>query len=226
MIQKMFGAIAPNYDWANCVLSFNLHKRWNRKLVEHATCDNPTSLLDLCAGTGEIAHLWLKKNENKSAILLDFCPEMLEVARKRPYKKGHKLSFLEANAEAIPLPTSCVEAITLAYGIRNVQTPSRCFQEAYRVLKPRGTLAILELTEPSNPLIRQGHNFYLKHFLPTLGGWLTRKPDAYRYLSTSIQAFIKPSVLAEELAKKGFTSIQITPLTFGIAHLITAKKPH
>lgn len=221
----MFGQIAPRYDLANKVLSFNLHKSWNQKLVDEVSCNNPSSLLDLCAGTGEIAYLWLKRSAgNKAAILLDFCPEMLEVAKKRK-PDNHSISFLQADAQAIPLPENSVEAITIAYGIRNVENPSRCFQEAFRVLKPGGTFAILELTEPKNRLLRLGHNLYLRFLLPTLGGLLTRQPEAYRYLSTTIKTFTKPALLADTLLRAGFSSVRTTPLSGGIAHLICGKKP-
>lgn len=223
-IQKMFGAIAPKYDCANAFLSLNLHKIWNRKLVNKASTHNPTILLDLCAGTGEIAYLWLKKAQSKkAAILLDFCPEMLKIAKDRK-PQGHQISFLTADAQAIPMPNSTVDAITIAYGIRNVKNPDKCFQEAFRVLRPGGTFAILELTQPNNRLLRIGHKLYLEKILPILGGILTRKPDAYRYLSTSIQSFVKPAELIHSLSQAGFHTIQATPLTFGVAHIITAKK--
>lgn len=223
-IQAMFGEIAPRYDRANAFLSFNLHKKWNNELVRLTTIGSPDCLLDLCAGTGEIANLWLDRQPSpKKAILLDFCPEMLAIAEAKP-KGKHDVTFIQGDAQAIPLSNASVDAVTVAYGIRNVKEPHRCFEETYRTLKTGGSFGILELTEPSNGFIRAGHNFYLKYILPRLGGWITNKPDAYRYLSSSIQAFVKPEELAVELTKAGFKEIQITPLTFGIAHLITCKK--
>lgn len=220
----MFGAIASRYDAANSILSFNLHKSWNKRLAKSVEANNPSTLLDLCAGTGEIAYAWLKRQkEEKTAILLDFCPEMLDIAQKRA-PKGHKLSFIEGDAQEIPLPANSVDAVTVAYGIRNVKTPLACFKEVNRTLKPGGVFSILELTEPKNSLLRWGHNLYLNRILPTLGGWITKNPEAYRYLSQSIQAFVRPDVLKEELAETGFTEIQVVPLTCGIAHLITCKK--
>jgi demethylmenaquinone methyltransferase/2-methoxy-6-polyprenyl-1,4-benzoquinol methylase len=223
-LQKMFGEISGRYDFTNRVLSFNLHKSWNRKLVDTLAKSDIATLLDLCAGTGEIAYSWLKRQaEPKKAILLDFSPEMLAIAKTRK-PPNHEIILLHADAQAIPLPDQSVEAIALAYGIRNVPNPPRCLLEAYRVLKPGGTLAILELTEPQNPLLAPLHRFYLNHLLPRLGGWLSGKTEAYRYLSKSIQAFIKPDVLAKQLKAAGFASTEQTPLTFGIAHLISAKK--
>lgn len=223
-IRSFFGDIAPRYDNANAVLSFNLHKGWNKKLVKETTKNNPEVLLDLCAGTGEIAYLWLKNQTDlKKAILLDFCPEMLDIAKQRRPKK-HRLSYIVGDAQAIPIPDHCVDAVSVAYGIRNVKSPKTCFKEVMRVLKPGGTFGILELTEPQNPIIKAGHRLYLEKILPVLGGMITKKPDAYKYLSSSIQAFVKPQVLVESLKEAGFQNIKVTSLTFGISHLITATK--
>jgi demethylmenaquinone methyltransferase/2-methoxy-6-polyprenyl-1,4-benzoquinol methylase len=221
----MFGAIAAKYDRANAILSLNLHKVWNRKLIDSIEKKNPEILLDLCAGTGEIAFGWLRRQKGpKTAILLDFCPEMLDVAQQRA-PKNHRLSFIEGDAQALPLPSSSVEAISVAYGIRNIKDPSRCFAEAFRTLKPGGLFSILELTEPKNPFLRVGHRLYLNQLLPLLGGLITRKPHAYRYLSESIQAFVRPEVLLNGLFEAGFSDLSAKSLSGGIAHLITAKKP-
>lgn len=223
-IKTMFGAIAPRYDNANLFLSLGLHNLWNRKLVQSADKGSPKVLLDLCAGTGEITYRWLKgKKELKKAILLDFCPEMLDMAQKRSFGT-HEISFIEGDAQAIPLPANTIDAVTIAYGIRNVKDPIKCFQEVYRVLKPGGSFSILELTEPKNPLIRFSHRLYLNHILPKLGGLLTQKPEAYRYLSSSIQAFVHPTVLTDNLNTLGFHNLKATPLSCGIAHLITCQK--
>jgi demethylmenaquinone methyltransferase/2-methoxy-6-polyprenyl-1,4-benzoquinol methylase len=114
--------------------------------------------------------------------------------------------------------------MTIAYGIRNVKEPSKCFEEAYRTLKVGGTLGILELTEPKNAILRFGHNLYLKRVLPQLGKLLTSNRQAYEYLSQSIGAFTKPDELAARLKKANFTDVKIIPLTGGIATIITAKK--
>lgn len=224
-VKSMFGAIAAKYDRANAILSLNLHKVWNRKLVQAVDQYKPEILLDLCAGTGEIAFGWLaQQNQAKTAILLDFCPEMLDVAQQRA-PKNHRLSFIEGDAQALPIPSASLDAISIAYGIRNIKDPQKCFSEAFRTLKPGGGFCILELTEPKNPFLRMGHRVYLNRLLPFLGGLITQKPHAYRYLSESIQAFVKPEALLNGLFEAGFIELTAKPLSGGIAHLITAKKP-
>ncbi len=223
-IKLMFGAIAKRYDFVNGVLSFNLHKIWNKKLIQHTFSQNPATFLDLCAGTGEIAYTWLKTTKTpKKGYLVDFCKEMLDCARERA-PKNHDLELIVADAQAIPLPDSSVEAVSVAYGIRNVKDPSLCFREVNRVLQPNGLFGILELTEPKNQIIAYLHRFYLTKALPFFGGLLTTNPKAYSYLSKSIQNFSKPTEIKEKLEKAGFTQVEIIPLTFGIAHIILAKK--
>jgi demethylmenaquinone methyltransferase/2-methoxy-6-polyprenyl-1,4-benzoquinol methylase len=225
-IREMFGSIAKRYDLANSILSFQLHQRWNRRLIRLLEAKN--TLLDLCAGTGKIAFGWLKLQKcSKKVILLDLCQEMLDVAacQAEPYTaQGHDIQYMQADAASIPLPSSSVDAISMAYGIRNVQDPPAAFREAYRVLNPGGKLAILELTEPSSKWIRSLHRIYLSHVLPFLGGLITGQKEAYQYLARSIPAFSKPEAIKDQLLGSGFHSIDIHPLACGIATLISATK--
>lgn len=225
-IQQMFGKIANRYDLTNSVLSLNMHKRWNKRLV--SLLNQHDSLLDLCSGTGEIAYMWLKANKKpKTAILLDFCEEMLDQAKSKslPYMvSGHTVRYMHADATSIPLPPQSVDSVSMAYGIRNVQEPVKCFQEVYRVLKPQGTFLILELTEPRNPLFNKLNRFYLNYVLPFIGGFITKQPSAYKYLSKSIQTFTKPVELHQELLKVGFKKVSLHPLSGGLATIIEASK--
>lgn len=223
-IRSMFNTIAPTYDLANRVMSFNLNKLWNRSLIKETLKGNPDTILDLCCGTGEISYSWLKMQpERKKAILLDFSSEMLAQAKKRA-PSGHDIEWIEADAQAIPLPNTSVDAITAAYGIRNVKDTPLCFKEAIRVLKPGGSFGILDLTEPKNRLLRPLHRFYLSTFIPTIGGLLTFNPRAYSYLSRSIHQFMKPEAIRSQLLDAGFKTVTVKPLSFGIAHLWIANK--
>lgn len=225
-IQTMFGKIASQYDFTNGILSFQLHKLWNHQLTR--SLDAKSTLLDLCSGTGEIAYRWLDDQKSpKTAIFLDFCEEMLEGAKAKrlPHLiKGHHLKFIQADATFLPIETESVDAVSVAYGIRNVQQPEKCFSEVLRVLKPEGKLSILELTEPDNQFLRFFHNIYLKKILPRLGGFLTKEKEAYAYLANSVQTFSKPEELKSQLLKSGFQKVDIRSLTGGIATIIEAHK--
>lgn len=225
-IRSMFGKIAKRYDLANSIVSFNLQKSWNKKLAK--ALQHSQILLDLCTGTGEIAFRWLDLQKSpKVAILLDFCEEMLQGAchKSVPYQKKHTLKIIRADACSLPLEPGSVDGVSIAYGIRNIQEPEKCFKEVFRVLQPLGALAILELTEPCNPLLKKLHRIYLNHVLPTLGGWITQEKEPYAYLAKSIQDFSKPQDIKNQLLSIGFVDVSIHPLTFGIATLIVAKVP-
>jgi demethylmenaquinone methyltransferase/2-methoxy-6-polyprenyl-1,4-benzoquinol methylase len=230
-IQEMFGTIAKQYDRTNAVLSFQLHRRWNRALVSSVIREGETQevLLDLCSGTGEIAFLAMKLCRGLSKIyLVDFCEEMLDCARQKAEKiqvDKQRLDYIKADVQEIPLLSSSVDTATIAYGIRNVKEPEKCFGQVFRTLKPGGRFGILELTEPANPLLRWGHSFYLKAILPILGKCLASNEKAYQYLCNSIHSFVKPAELQQLLTEAGFKEIAIIPLNGGIATIITAQKP-
>lgn len=228
-IQAMFGSIATQYDRTNAILSFQLHKRWNSQLVNTIMRSYDFSAgADLCCGTGEIAFTYLRKASHPCTLyMIDFCSEMLTCAQEKAKKlklNDHKLTYIQADVQEIPLGNESIDYATIAYGIRNVQDPAKCFNEVYRVLKHKGRIGILELTEPRNPLIRFGHRLYLRTFVPILGKLLTSNQEAYNYLCRSIQGFIKPQELALLLFDSGFRNIEIKPLHGGIATIISADK--
>jgi demethylmenaquinone methyltransferase / 2-methoxy-6-polyprenyl-1,4-benzoquinol methylase len=177
-IQELFNAIAKQYDRVNGVLSLQLHRYWNSKLVNSLLRKRESeTILDLCCGTGEIAFRFLQKSHRPcEAYLLDFSEEMLLCGEEKAKKcklQTHQIHYLQADAQEIPLPDSSVDCITMAYGIRNIKDPLRCAKEAFRVLRPGGYFGILELTQPANVLLRMGHQLYLKTAVPLLGKWLT-----------------------------------------------------
>ncbi|HRD55650.1 MAG TPA: bifunctional demethylmenaquinone methyltransferase/2-methoxy-6-polyprenyl-1,4-benzoquinol methylase UbiE [Parachlamydiaceae bacterium] len=229
-IQQMFSSIASCYDKTNSVLSFRLHRFWNSKLLKEVTdASNPEILLDLCAGTGEIAFSYLRRAKSpKKIYMIDFCEEMLDCARKKskdPVFYGHHISFIQGDAQNIPLKEESVHCTTIAYGIRNVDNPLKCIHEVFRVLKPGGTFGILELTEPKNRILKYGHKLYLKIFLPIIGRFFASNKQAYEYLSSSIKNFTKPENIETAMQEAGFVQTSRKPLTGGIATIIQGKKP-
>lgn len=227
-IQKLFNSIASRYDTANSLMSFHMHALWNNRLAkELINRSHPTTILDLCAGTGEIAkrlNSYCKKQENTTPDihLVDFSAEMLHVA-KSSCKNG-QFSFHERDAQDLHFQNELFDIASVAYGIRNVKDTKKCFQEVHRVLKSGGWFGILELTRPKNPLIQAFHKLYLHTALPVIGRCFCANKEAYNYLSNSIQSFVSPQTLADLLKETGFESISIKSLSFGIATLILAKK--
>lgn len=228
-IQSMFDNIADSYDRTNAVLSFYLHHTWNAALVRNVVvpCE-PKSLVDLCAGTGEIAFRSIKAVSSLETVqLVDFSAQMLGCAKHKARSmelEKPSISYLQADVQELPLPDNSVDCMTMAYGIRNVANPFQCFREVYRTLEPGGSFGILELTRPSNPFLRAMHFAYLKTVLPLLGKWLTSDKDAYTYLCNSIHTFVKPDELKKTLEETGFRHLRVKPLAGGIATLFIAQK--
>lgn len=228
-IESLFDKIAPQYDLANSLMSFNLHKKWNNALASFVlAAKEPSDYLDLCSGTGDIAFNTLKRVKKKcEAFLLDFSERMLEIAKLKEMElqfPDHSLHYLKADAQMIPLPSNSMDAITMAYGIRNIQNPSLSIQEAHRVLRSEGTFALLELTRPTNFFMKLGHKLYTKSLLPLIGKYTTSDKEAYNYLQTSIQSFIHPKDLEKLFQDAGFQNTAIHSLNGGIATIITGRK--
>lgn len=235
-IQSMFSSIASRYDLGNAAISCQLFRLWNRRLVQQVLLwpSAPTTMLDLCCGTGEITFTYLRQLQ-KSAFrdkpsqitLIDFAEGMLhEAERKAEAYREHasKLHFMAGDAQAIPLPNDSMDAVVIAYGIRNVADPSRCLQEVYRVLKPGGRVGILELTRPENKLLRLGHSIYLRTVVPLVGKLMTTNGDAYHYLKKSVETFISGDELQHTMRMSGFHHSWRRPMTGGIATLFFGQK--
>jgi len=228
-IRSMFDAIAKNYERGNAFLSFYTYRLWNRALQREIYKNHhPEVLLDLCAGTGEIILPFLKREiKPKKATLLDFSGGMLDVAKEKAKKMAlsqHELHFLQADAEKIPLPDNSIDAVTVAYGIRNIKHPLNTYLETWRVLKTGGRFGILELTCPTLQPLKFFHHLYLKTALPCIGKWITSDKEAYRYLCNSIHEFVSPEQVLADLKKAGFKETNARPLMGGVATLFTAKK--
>lgn len=228
-IRRMFNSIAKSYDKTNAILSMQMHKRWNRALVENAIVPSkPKVLLDLCCGTGAIAFEYLQSAKEPTKVyMLDFSEMMLACAQEHAKKQKlhrHDINFLQADAQAIPLPEKTADCATIAYGIRNVKDPDACIKDVYRVLRPHGTFGILELTQPQNPILRFGHQLYLRTVLPVVGKLVTSNQEAYQYLCNSIHSFIPPESLAASMKSAGFTNIRKVSFLGGVATLLVGSK--
>lgn len=233
-IKLLFNSIAARYDFGNSLLSFHTHTLWNQRLVTMLcrSRDTATQFLDLCAGTGEIALRslqYFKKNNQLPPYftLVDFSTNMLKTSQERIQKEAasysETFSLIEADVTELPLVNSSYEKVSMAYGIRNIYNVEKCFQEVYRVMQPNGSFGILELTKPSNAVLRTLHTIYLKTYVPLVGRFLANK-DAYSYLCESIGNFPEPKTLVAQLQKTGFSQVETTPLFGGIATIFLAKK--
>ncbi len=221
-VQHAFDAIAPRYDLANAIHSLGLHHIWNQRLIR--TQRSTSHLLDLCTGTGAIALGFLKQHPLSRVTGVDFSLPMLDIAKKRAQAFGMRAHFIHANVLSLPFPDESFDGATVAYGIRNLPDRIQFLKEVYRVLQPGARFSLLDLTRPKGWLGRV-HSFYTTRCLPHSGGYLTQHQEAYRYLARSIQSFIHPEILLEELEKVGFNQGVCHAIHLGVATLWDCRKP-
>lgn len=226
-IQKMFGEIAPRYDFLNHVLSCGIDKRWRKRVVR--TLDPPADakILDVCTGTGDLAlDFWRRRGVAVTGC--DFCEEMLEIGRKKVEKAGagEKIELRFADAMNLPFGDDAYDFVTVAFGLRNIQDPQRGLAEMVRVCRPGGMVAVLEFSTPTMFPIRQLYRFYFRRILPRVGQLVARNRfDAYHYLPASVSEFPQGEQLTQMMENAGLTQTAFRPLTFGIATLYTGVKP-
>jgi len=214
-VRAMFGAIAGRYDLNNRLHSFGRDQAWRRRAVRAASVRPGDAVLDMACGTGDLTLLLARTTEAARVVGGDFTPEMLDVAR---VKNTHeRIEYVHADAMALPFEDSEFDALTIAFGIRNVTDPAQALAEFRRVLRPGGRVVILEFATPKSRLVRAGNILYTKHVMPLTAGLIARdRTGAYRYLPRSIETFLQPPAMMEAMAKAGFTDITATPMTFGV----------
>lgn len=222
----MFGQIAARYDLANHILSGGADFSWRLDLVRAVRDAAPGNVLDLATGSGDVAFA-LRQGLPRTVKItgMDFCQPMLAQAELK--KKRHPfyadLDFRFGDGLALPLPDSSCDAITIAFGLRNMADRHRALTEMHRVLtKPQGRLFVLEFSQPY-PWFRPVYYAYLKLLLPPIAGMVTGDRQAYEYLGGSIGDFPDRLTLTTEILKAGFSTVTATPLTFGIVALHEAR---
>ena len=218
-IRQMFDAIAPGYDARNRLFSVARDRAWRRRAAERANLHPGQTVLDLCTGTGKLAHELLSFTRPGGRVIgIDFSQPMLERARKLEPEVEFRLRDVSRLSE----PDASIDAITIGFGLRNLVDREQALREMRRVLRPGGRLVILEFAPPpSGPLMR-AYRFYLTRVMPAIAGRLSAgERHAYRYLAETVQGFPQPSELAAVLDRLGF-AVTVEPLTFGIVVLHVA----
>jgi len=223
----MFGRIARRYDLANRVLSGGIDTYWRHCLVSAVRRARPESVLDLATGSGDVAFA-LKRGlpPGVRVVGMDFCAPMLaEAERKKAARPGTHpgLEFRHGDALALPLADGAFDAVTIAFGLRNMADRARCLSEIRRVLGRGGSLFVLEFSRPW-PWVRPLYAFHLRRVLPRLAGALTGDRGAYEYLGDSIGSFPGRDALAQEIRAAGFAAVTARAMTMGIVALHVARR--
>ena len=222
-IASMFDAIAPRYDLLNHLLSGGIDRRWRTRAIDSLGLTGREVLLDVCTGTVDVA---LQATGARRVLGVDFAAAMLRVGQQkvRGAAQAGRIALTRADATRLPVGSEVVDAVTVAFGIRNVEQPERACEEMARVLRRGGRLAILEFGVPRVPGVRQIYLWYFTYVLPWVGRALSGHRVAYSYLPASVGSFPPPREFAAMLGRAGFADIQAVPLTFGIVYLYTAVR--
>lgn len=225
-VRGMFGRVAPRYDLANHLLSFNIDRHWRAHTVRRVrrALELPNArVLDMCCGTGDLA-LALGQTRAATVFGSDFCHPMLVAARDKIAQRRSRAGLFEADALRLPVRDQSFDLLTVAFGFRNLANYQAGLTEMRRVLRPGGTAAILEFSQPPNAMFRALYNFYSRRILPLIGGALSGSRDAYTYLPESVRKFPSAPKLAEEMSGAGFKNVSFEYLTGGIVALHVGQR--
>lgn len=226
-VREMFNHIAPTYDRLNHILSLSIDKLWRRRVVKVVRKTGAKRILDVATGTADLAIAMARKIEGSAICGVDLSAQMLEVARTKVCKQGldERITLMEGNAEHLDLQTESVDAVTIAFGIRNFENKESCIEELKRIIRSGGHLVILEFSNPKNRFIGWLYRIYSHKVLPWIGGLISKNRSAYEYLPSSVDSFPAPELFTEMLRDGGFTDIARRSQSFGIAQIYIAKKP-
>ncbi len=225
-VRDMFSGIAGRYDLLNHVLSLNIDKRWRRKVhadLQQILDNKDAVVLDVACGTGDLS-IELSRGSSAKIIGTDFCRPMLAVAREKNSTENTNIPYVEGDAMNLSFGDDSFDALTIAFGLRNLANFANGLKELHRVIKPGGRIAILEFSSPILPGFRQLFNFYFAHILPRIGGAVSGSRGAYEYLPDSVSKFPNQKALVTMMEQTGFTDIKYQNLTGGIAAIHTGTK--
>lgn len=226
-VREMFAGIANRYDLLNHLLSGNTDKRWRRlvaKRLQPVLSLDGTRALDVACGTGDLS-LALAEGTKARIVGTDFCRPMLEIAARKALANVSEIPFVEGDALKLPFADESFDAVSIAFGLRNLSSVENGLKELRRVLKPGGRAAILEFSRPVVPGFRALFQFYFTRVLPKLGGMISGSRLAYEYLPDSVSRFPDQKQLAAMMREAGFEEVEFQNLTGGIAALHTGTRP-
>ncbi len=225
-VRDMFALVARRYDFLNHFLSVGRDIAWRRattRALSEVLARPGSRVVDLCCGTGDLSFS-LGRRSQGVVMGADFCRPMLSIARAKALAKAPRVHFLEADALVLPFADSSLDAVTSAFGFRNLANYSRGISEMRRVLKSGGRLAILEFSQVRWPVFGALFRYYFRYLLPRLGAWISGVEGPYRYLPESVAQFPAQDELANKLRQSGFRNVSYINFTGGVAALHLGEK--
>ena len=225
-IRKMYEKVALRYDLFNRVATFGLDGAWRRRAAELVAKRRDITVVDVCAGTGDMTREIASKLGSGSLVLaLDFSAPMLSRCRDKISGDAENVGFAMGRAELIPVADGSADAVCSAFALRNLESVMRDFlKEIFRILKPGGMAVLLETGRPTAPLLRQAHKLYVSKLVPFEGRMITGNGSAYRYLADSVERFPSAGEFRRKMEDAGFRSTSHQSLSRGIATIYTGRK--
>ena len=220
LVRRVFDAVAPRYDLMNDLMSAGVHRLWKAEMIRRLNPRPGQLLLDVAGGTGDIAERFVA-TAGAAAIVCDVNQAMIEAGRDRAIDRGRlaEIAWLCGDAEALPVATRSVDAVTIAFGLRNVTRMDAALAEMRRVLKPGGRFLCLEFSHVGAPALARLYDLYSFNVLPRIGAIVTGDREAYQYLVESIRRFPEQQELARRMEAAGFEQVTVRNLSGGIAAL-------
>ena len=224
-VQQLFTRIAPRYDWFNRLASCGLDQRWRRAALARGGIGPGQRVLDVCAGTGDLAILCARRQQGQGMVAgIDMNREMLVRAQRKQRSQRLAISWFQGDAETLPFVSGSFDRVVIGFSTRNLSDLTAGLREMVRVLRPGGRLIILETGYPSHPLVRLGYQAFLFTFARAIGFLLTGRLWPFTYLATSVRQFLTPQQVVERLQRVE-TQVHYVPLSCGLASLYLATKP-
>jgi len=223
----LFDGIAPVYDRVNTLVSAGTDRFWRARVRKALPPGDALRILDVATGTGEIAFELLRSPRVAEVVGVDPAAQMLAMAERKAktIPRGGDVRFQQMDAIALAFDDASFDVVTVAFGVRNMTDPVAALRELRRVLRPGGRLLVLEFSLPASALVRGPFLVYFRHVLPRVGGWISGKQDAYRYLNRSVEGFPYGEDFAEILRNVGLRDVRFDPLSLGIATLYQGSAP-
>ncbi len=227
LVGGVFSSVAHRYDLMNDLMSFGMHRLWKRHFVASSGVRRGDRVLDLAGGTGDIALLLQSVVGREGDVVVgDINAAMLGVGRDRMIDRGlvSGIYWARLNAECLPFPEASFDAVSIAFGLRNVTDKEKALAAIYRVLKPGGRVLVLEFSQVKSELLGKLYDFYSFEVLPRLGRWVAGDGDSYQYLAESIRRHPSPEVLKDMMENAGFVHVAIRNLLNGVVAIHRAYK--
>lgn len=225
-VTQMFDGISTNYDFLNRMISLGIDIKWRKRVVKLLIDKKPETILDIATGTGDLA-IALVETKATKIVGLDISPGMLSVGKEKvkEQKLDHTIEMVIGDSEALNYEDHTFDAVTVAFGVRNFENLTVGLSEIFRVLKPGGTLVVLETAVPTKFPFKQGYQFHTQVIVPLMGKLFTRDRAAYKYLSNSAAVFPHGKDFNNILEKTGFIKVEDNPQTLGVSSIYCATKP-